>query len=225
MSSWHVVLLEPARTVLAQISQFLVNALLVIIIMLIGWLLSKAIRTIVSKTLKTAKLDDLSSRIELDKLLSKGGLTYPLSELIGGVCYWLGLLITFMVAVNSVGLMVAADLLNRVLLYVPNVVAALFILILGMFVATLLKNIVQTASSNAGLIQGKILAQVVETVVIVFAIFVGLEQLQIGLKITELTISIILGSLGLGFALAFGLGCKDIAGKYVSELSEKLKKK
>ena len=202
----------------------MVNALLVIIILLIGWLLSKVIKSVVSKALKTAKLNELSSRIELDKLLSKGGITSTLSDLIGIICYWLGLLITFMVAVNAVGLTIAADLLNKVVLYIPNVIAALFILILGMFVSTLLKNIVQTAASNAGLNQGKLLAQV-ETVVIAFAIFVGLEQLQIGIRITELTISIVLGSLGLGLALAFGLGCKDIAGKFVAELAEKLKKK
>ena len=225
MSSWQIVLLEPARTVLAQISQFLVNVLLVIIILLIGWLVSKVIRSVVSKTLKTARINELSSRIELDKLLGKGGITYNLSDLIGAICYWLGLLVTFMVAVNSIGLTIAADLLNKVVLYIPNVIAALFILILGMFVSTLLKNIVQTVASNAGLNQSKLLAQVVESVVIAFAIFVGLEQLQIGIRITELTISIVLGSLGLGLALAFGLGCKDIAGKFVAELTDKLKKK
>jgi hypothetical protein len=225
MSSWQIVLLEPARTVLAQISQFMVNALLVIIILIIGWLLSKIVRSVVSKAFKAAKINDLSSRIELDKLLGKGGITYSLSDLLGVICYWLGLLITFMVAVNAVGLTIAADLLNKVVLYIPNVIAALFILILGMFASTLLKNIVQTAANNAGLSQSKLLAQVVESVVIAFAIFVGLEQLKIGIRITELTISIVLGSVGLGLALAFGLGCKDIAGKFVAELTEKLKKK
>lgn len=225
MSSWQVVLLEPARTVLGQISQFVVNALLVIVILIVGWLLSKLIRSVVSKTLKIAKINELSQRIELDKLLSKGGITYTVSDLVGVVCYWLGILITFMVAVNSIGLTVAADLLNRIVLYIPNVIAALFILILGMFVSTLLKNIVQTAVGNAGLSHGKILAQVVETIIISFAVIIGLEQLEIGIQITQMTISIILGSLGLGLALAFGLGCKEIAGKYVAELVERLKKK
>lgn len=225
MSSWQIVLLEPARTVLTQISQFMVNVLLVVIILLIGWLLSKVLRSIVSKTLKTAKINELSSRIELDKLLSKGGITTSLSDLIGGICYWLGILITFMVAVNSVGLTIAADLLNKVVLYIPNVIAALFILILGMFVSTLLKNIVQTAANNAGLGHGKLLGQIVEGIIIAFAIFVGLEQLKIGIQITQVTISIVLGSIGLGLALAFGLGCKDIAGKYVADLTEKFKKK
>lgn len=224
MSSWQIVLLEPARTVLAQISQFMVNAFLVIIILIIGWLLSKLVRTIVSKALKMAKINELSSRIELDKLLSKGGINYALSDLVGVICYWLGLLLTFMVAVNAIGLTVAADLLNKVVLYIPNVIAALFILVLGIFASTILKSIVQTAANNAGLSQGKLLTQVVETVVIAFAIFIGLEQLQIGIRITELTVAIILGSLGLGLALAFGLGCKDIAGRFMSELVERLKK-
>jgi len=225
MSSWQVVLLEPARTVLAQIGQFLVNVLLVLIILIIGWIIAKLIKTIVTKGLRSIKLDELSDRIELDTLLEKGSITYSLSELIGVICYWLALLVTFMIAINAVGLTIAADLLNKVVLYIPNVVAAMFILVLGMFVATLLRNIVQTAATNAGLSQVKLLSKVVEVIVIVFAIFVALEQLNIGIRITELTLSIILGAIGLGLALAFGLGCKDIAGKFVNEFIEKLKKK
>ena len=225
MSSWQVVLLEPARTVLGQIGQFLVNILLVLIILVVGWLISKVIRSVVTKGLRAIKLDELSDRIELDAVLEKGGITYSLSELIGVICYWLALLVTFMVAVNSIGLTIAAELLNKVVLYIPNVIAAIFILILGMFIATLLKNIVQTAANNAGVSQVKFLSKVVEVIIMVFAIFVALEQLNIGIRITELTLSIVLGTVGLGLALAFGLGCKEIAGRYVGDLIEKLKKK
>ncbi|MDD5431864.1 MAG: hypothetical protein PHO70_02630 [Candidatus Omnitrophica bacterium] len=225
MSSWQIVLLEPARTVLAQIGQFLVNILLVIVILIIGWIISKLIKVVVVNGLKAIKIDDLSERIELEALLKKGGITYSLSELFGVMCYWLSLLIAFMVAINAVGLTIAAELLNKVVLYVPNIIAALFILVLGMFAATLLKNIVQTAANNAGISQSKILGNVVDVVVIAFSVFVALEQLRIGIRITELTVSIILGSVGLGFALAFGLGCKDIAGKFVSESIDKMKKK
>jgi small-conductance mechanosensitive channel len=225
MSSWQVVLLEPARVVLTQIGQFLVSILLVLIILIIGWLISKLIKAVVTKGLRALKLDELSDSIELDKLLERGGISYSLSELIGVICYWLALLVTFMVAINAMGLTVAADLLRQIVAYIPNVIAAIFILILGMFVATLLRNIVQTAANNAGLSQSRLLSKIVEAIVIVFAVFVALEQLNIGVKITELTLSIILGCIGLGVALAFGLGCKDAAGRYVNELIEKLKKK
>lgn len=225
MSSWQVVLLEPARTVLAQISQFMVNVLLVIVILIVGWLISRLIKTVITRGLKAIRIDQLSERIELDTLLEKGGIAYSLSELIGIICYWLAILISVMVAINAIGLTIAAELLNKVVLYIPNVIAAIFILILGMFVATLLRNIVQTAANNAGLSQGKLLSKAVEIIIGIFVIVVALEQLQIGIRITELTVSIILGTIGLAVALAFGLGCRDIAGRVVNDLMEKLKKK
>lgn len=225
MSNWQVVFVEPAKTVLSQIGQFMVNVLLVLIILLIGWVIAKFIRTLVTKGLRIIRLDELSGRMELDSLLAKGGINYSLSELIGVVCYWIALLVTFVIAINAVGLTIAADLLNKIILYIPNIIAAVFILILGMFIATLLKAIVQTAANNAGLSQANLLSQVVNVVIMVFAAAIALEQLNIGAKIIELTITIILGSLGLGVALAFGLGCKDIIGKSVAEFLDKIKKK
>lgn len=225
MSNWQVLLIEPAKTVLSQIGTFLSNLLLVIVILIVGWVVAKLIKALVTKVLRSVKFDELSEKIKLDSILAKGGIKYSLSELIGIICYWLALLVTFVVAVNAIGLTIAADLLNRIVLYVPNIIAAIFILILGMFVSALLSNIVQTAASNAGLFQAKLLGKVVEVVVIVFAVAITMEQLGIGAKIIELVISIILASLGLGFALAFGLGCKDMAGKFLADFAEKLKTK
>jgi hypothetical protein len=226
MENWQtVVLLEPAKAVLVQIGQFLVNVLLVIFILIVGWVISKLIKTIVTQVLRAVKLDVISDRIELDNLLAKGGIKYSLSELVGIICYWLAILVTFVVAINAIGLTIAADLLNKIILYVPNVIAGIFILILGIFAATLLKNIVQTAASNVGVAQATFLANLTEVLIIAFAVLVTLEQLRIGIHVTEITVSIALGSIGLGLALAFGLGCKDIMAKLVSEVVDKLKKK
>jgi hypothetical protein len=225
MTDWQVVMLEPARLILGQIGNFVVSVLKVIVILIIGWVISRTIKTLVTKLLRIIKLDDISDRIELDSLLAKGGIKYSLSELVGIICYWLALLVTFVVAVNAIGLTIAADLISKIILYIPNIIAAIFILILGIFVSKLLSNIVQTAANNAGLAQGNILSKVVEIVTIIFAIAITLEQLNIGSKIIELTISILLASLGLALALAFGLGCKDLAGKAMSEFVDKLKKK
>jgi hypothetical protein len=224
MGNWQVVLLEPAKLVLAQIGQFLMNVLLAIVILIIGWMISKFIKALVTRLLKAIKIDTVSERVELDSLLEKGGIKYSLSELIGVICYWLSLLVTFVVAINAVGLTVAADLMNRIVLYIPNIIAAIFILVLGMFVATLLRNIVQTAANNAGLSEVKLLGKIVEVVVIIFAVAMALEQLNIGARIIDLAITVVLASVGLGFALAFGLGCKNIAEKFLAELIDKIKK-
>ncbi len=225
MSTWKLVLIEPAKSVLAEISKFLVNALLVILILIVGWVIAKLVRSVVTKVLRAAKLDDLSDKIELDAVLDKGGIKYSLSELLGVICYWLALLVTFVVAVNAIGLTVAADLLNKIVLYVPNVIAAIFIVILGMFVSTVLKNIVQTAANNAGVSQVALLTKITEVVVIAFAFITALKQLRVDTQIVEWTMYIVLGSSGLALALAFGLGCKDIAAKATAEFLDKIKKK
>ncbi len=225
MLNWQAIVIEPAKTVIMQISQFLINMLLVLAILLVGWLVSKLVRSILSRLLKTLRFDTIGKKIEIDKLLSKGGIKQSPSDLIGIVVYWIILLITFVVAVNAIGLTIAGDLLNRIVLYIPNIVAAIFILIIGMFVATLLRNIVKTAAINTGLIHAQLLSKIVEAVVIVFAVMITLEQLNIGARIVEMIVSIVLASFGLAFALAFGFGCQDTAKKFLNDIIEKFNSK
>lgn len=226
---WQVVLLEPAKVALAQISGFMAKLLAALIIILIGWIISRVIKAVVAKVLKAIKLDKLADKIELDAILAKGGITYSLSDLLGVICYWLALLVTFMVAFNAVGLSMAADLLNQIILYVPNIIAAVFVIIVGLFVSILLGNVVNTAAMNAGVSQAGLLNRIVRIIVMVFVLAIALEQLNIGAKTIEATISIvlatILGSIGLGIAIAFGFGCRDIAAKIAEDLLNKMKRR
>ena len=225
MDTLNAIWVPSARAVLAQVGQFVGSVLLVLVLFLTGWLVSKyVIKNGITKLLKLLKLDDLSHKIELDSILAKGGINIGLSELLGIMCYWISLLITFVVALNAVGLTVAADLLQKIVLFVPNIIAAVFILIVGMFAAVLVRNIVRVSANNAGISQANLFGNIAEVVIMVFAVAIALEQVQIGGRIIDLTISIILGSFGLGFALAFGLGCKDIVGKAVGDFLSKLKK-
>jgi hypothetical protein len=221
----QIVYLEPAKVILSQIGRIFVKAVIVLLILLIGWIISKAIKAVITKVLKTIKVDDLAQRINLDAFLKKGGIGLSISELIGVMCYWLGILITFLVGVNAVGLTESASLIEKLILYIPNVIAAIFILIFGMFIATLLSNVVKTTATNAGVSQTILLEKIIRAVIIAFAIAISLVQLGIAANVITLIITILLGTLGFGLALAFGLGCKDIVGKYVHEFLEDIKTK
>jgi len=223
MGVWTSVLVEPVKTMLTQISNFLSSLALVLLILLVGWIIAGSLKNIIVRVLKLMKLDELSNRIKVGDFLVKGGIKYGLSELIGVVCYWLILLITFVVAANALHLEAVAGLLNDVILYIPRIVVAIALFIFGMFIASFLSSVVQTAASNAGIGQSKLLAKLVEITVMVFAVAISLEQLGIGRTTVILAVNIIIGSLGLAIALAFGLGCRDIAGKFVADLIEKLK--
>ena len=135
------------------------------------------------------------------------------------------MLLVFMTALNALGMTVAASLLDKVILYIPNVIAAVFILSLGIFFSSMVGTIVRTAASNAGISQAKTFGQLTQIVIMIFAVVITLEQLNIASSILNLAINIILASMGLALAIAVGLGSKDIAGKMMQDLVNKLKGK
>ena len=143
----------------------------------------------------------------------------------GGLIYWVVMLLVFMAAMNALGMTVVAGLLDKVILYIPNVIAAIFIISLGMFFASIIGSIIMTACMNAGMKKAKLMSQVTQTVIVVFAAIMTLEQLNIATTILNTTVTVLLGAIGLAFALAVGLGSKDMAGKLMYDLVEKLKGK
>jgi hypothetical protein len=213
-----------ATAVLRQILRLIYKSFLVLFVLLAGWIVSNLVKMVVVRVLKAIKLDEIADNANLDDVLEKGGIKLSLSELIGEISYWIGILITIVIALNYLGLTIAADLLKTIVLYVPNIIAAIFIMIIGMLGATILRGITKTAAVNAGIEKAKILSNIVRVIVIVFAALIALEQLKIGATTINLIITIVLATLGLGLALAFGLGCKDIVARHVQDWIESMKK-
>jgi len=219
------IVVVPVREVLERIGTFIPTLAGVLLILVIGWLLARFVRKIVVQLLKAVKLDAASEKIRIDDFLAKGGIKSDLSELIGMLLYWVMMLIVVMAAINALGLEITADLLNQVIGYIPNVIAAVFILVLGIFFATLLASIVHTAASNAGITQAKFISQLVQVIIIVFASVIVLEQLGVAATVITFTLKAIIASIALGAAIAFGLGCKDLAARTMQDTLSKLKRK
>ena len=219
--SWFDVnVTQPVQALINQLAAFLPRLLGALGILLVGWILAKAIEQVVVKVLKTILLDKLADQVQLSSVLSKGGIKHKLSELVGMIVYWLIMLAVVAVVFNALQLAVAADLFSRVVIYLPNVIAALLLLIIGMFVAAFTGSTVRTAASNAGILQAHLLGQIVQTIVVILAIVTALRQLEI--KFISDASLIILSGISLGCALAFGLGCKDLAGRWMTDLVEQI---
>jgi len=222
---WNAVVMEPVTAMLARVAGFLPTLIGVLVILIAGWIIAGALKNLVVKVLKLIQLDTASEKAGLGDILRRGGIRQTLSELIGVLIYWLVMLMVFMTALNALGMTVAAALLDKVILYIPNVIAAMFILSLGIFFSSMVGTIVRTASSNAGISQAKLLGQVTQTVIMIFAVIITLEQLNIASSILNLAINIILASIGLALAIAVGLGSKDLAGKMMQDFVNKVKGK
>lgn len=222
---WNAVVMEPVTEMLARVAGFLPTLLGVLVILIIGWIIAGMLKNVVVKLLKLIQLDTATEKAGLGDILRRGGIRQTLSELIGVLIYWLIMLMVFMTALNALGMTVAASLLDKVIMYIPNVIAAMFILSLGIFFSSMIGTIVRTASSNAGITQAKFLGQLTQTVIMIFAIMITLEQLNIASSVLNLAINIILASIGLAVAIAVGLGSKDLAGKMMGDFVSKLKGK
>lgn len=222
---WQTGVMHPVEAMWTSVLSFVPTMVFVISILLFGWIFALLTQKVITRFLKLARLDSISERIGIANILTKGDINYTLSEIIGVLIYWLCMLVVLLAAVNAVRLEVAASLLNQVVLYIPNVVASLFILVLGIFFSNILANTVRTAAANAGLSQARTLGQFAQLVVVVFTIIEAMNQLKIDTTIIQLIIKAVLAALALGVGLSIGLGCKDLANKYVTQLLDGFKAK
>ena len=222
---WNAVFVEPVKVMLEKFAQFVPMFAGFLVIVLVGWLVAVVLKKVLVKVLVFLKVDTLSGKINLSQLLEKGGIRYTLSEIIGIIFYWLIIFVAIATAINALGLTSVSAVMDRMILYVPNIIIALFILIFGLFLSTFLSSVVVAMSVNAGISQAGLLGKIVSTIVIVFSAMIALEQLNIAAAIINAVITIILASIGLAFAIAFGLGSKDVAARVISDLVDAFKKK
>jgi len=213
--------IAPLQAALNQLLAFAPAILGALLILLVGGMIAKVLEQLIIKALKLVTLDKLADQIQLSTLLSRGGIRRKPSELVGAIIYWIVMLAFVMTALNALNLTVAAELFQQLIGFLPNVVAAVFILIVGVFAAAFLSATVRTAASNTGVVQAHLLGQAVQTVVVIFSVVAALQQLRI--QFVGEVFLIVLAGITLAAALAFGLGCKDLAGRWLSDLVEQLK--
>ena len=217
---WNVILVQPIQSLLTQVMGFLPNFLGALLILLVGWVIAKTIESVVGNVLKAIQLDKLADRLQLSDVLAKGGIKRKLSEVVSAIIYWLVILAIVIAALNALQLTIAAQLLEQVVTFLPNVVASIFILVVRILSAAFLATTVRTAAGNAGVSQSQLLGEAVQAVVVIFSVVAALKQL--GIQFVGEAFLIILAAASFGTALAFGIGCKDIAGRWVSDLVEQL---
>jgi hypothetical protein len=206
---------------LTKIMAYLPVLLGALIILIVGWLVAKAIRQLVDWLLATVRFDMLADKAGIAEVLRKGNLKTTASQVVSGLVYWLIMIMVLVMVVNALGLPKASDILASLFAYVPKVIGALFVLVVAMFLANFVSGIVRTAAGNANLPKPEIFAGISRWAIIIFAITISLGELGIGTLLVTATFNIILGGVCLALALAFGLGGKDAAAKYIEELKEK----
>ena len=213
------VLLEPIRASLHQVGAFLPRVVLAIAILIIGWLIAKAVRFAVVRTLRALNFNVITDKAGIDAFLRQGGGDIDTIAVMGALAYWLVILAAMMIAFNSLDLAYVTDLIGRIVLFVPRVMIAVVVLVFGAYFARFVSGALTLYLQNIGAGEAALLGRLCMYAIMVFVILIALDQLGLG-DILRQTFLILVGAASLGLAIAFGLGGQRRAAELIEKWTQ-----
>jgi hypothetical protein len=200
--------------------QFAPRLVIAVVFFIIGWFLGSLIAKAIEQVFSSLKIDNLFKTIGADNFFRKAGVNLNTGYFVGQVVKWFVIIVFLLPSLNLVGLNdVSSFLGNTVLGFLPQVVIAAFVLIIAAVVSEGLSKTVLATAKAMGLKAANMFAAVAKYAVWVFAIIIALGKLGLG-DYMSILFSGIIAMLALAGALAFGLGAKDAAGRFIEKLGE-----
>ena len=203
-----------------QLAGFVPQLLAALVLLFIGWILANLARTGVVRLLDILRFDSLAQKTGIEVFLKQGHLDISLGRLIANLAYWVIIFIVIVTVANSLGLHMVAELFNKIVLYIPNLIVAILVLVFGVLVARFINRMVFAYLNNIGVQGALTISTLSEYGVIIFVVFVALEQLEIGTTLLTSAFQIGFGAIGLAFALAFGLGGREWAAGVIKRMTD-----
>jgi hypothetical protein len=211
-------LLESIRESLHQVGVFLPRLLLAIVILVVGWVIAKAVRFAVVKALRAINFGVVTEKAGIDHFLKEGGAHIDTVRVLDSLSYWLVILAALMVASNSLDLAYVTDLVGRIVLFVPKVMFAVVILVFGAYFARFVGSALTTYLHDTHVGEANLIGRLALYAIMVFVIMIALDQMGLG-DIIRQAFLIIVAAIGLGLALAFGLGGQKRAADLIERWS------
>ncbi len=215
ISDWGTALMSSLTEAMAMLFSAIPKILGFLVIILAGWFIASLAEKAVAAVLRTVHFNDLAERSGFADFVRKMGVNTDSSGMIGLVVKWFIRLIALVVAFDALGLPAVSDVLRQLLLWLPNVVVALMVLVIGGLAAHALSNVVRGAASEGGLGNPDFLAKVASTLVWAFAIVVAVNQIGIATELVNTLFMAFVGAIALAIGLSFGLGARDTAAEIV----------
>jgi hypothetical protein len=191
------------------------------IIIAIGWVIAGLVARAVAALLRSIRFNDMSERSGFAGFVANTGVETDSSGFIAEIANWFIRLITLVVAFDALGLPAVSGVLRLLLLWLPNLVVAIVVLILGGLAANWLGGLVRGATAKADLGHPDLYAAIVRVAVWVFAIVIAVNQVGIARDLVNILFMAVVGAVALALGLAFGIGGRETAGEMVREWYER----
>jgi hypothetical protein len=195
----------------AQLWSILPSLLFATVILIAGYFLARLIERWTDALLLRLNFNKVAEAGGLSEAMGRTGTRLDPIHAIGKLLFWLVMLVVILLASSALGLESINTMFGTMLSYIPTLVAAIVIVILGMIVGEFVRAIVL---ASAGGVEGvPVLAKIAKAAVVIIAVFMAVQQLGIAEEIVTAAFTLILGAIALGSGLAFGLGNRQLAGE------------
>ncbi|MGH7574874.1 MAG: mechanosensitive ion channel family protein [Longimicrobiales bacterium] len=198
-----------------QIAQFFPRLLAALGLLMVGILIAKVIERGMDAALHRIGFDRWMREGGVTEALERAGTTLDPSTVIAKLIFWTVALLVIVLAANALGVSAVTVLFTELLAYIPNVIAAVIVLVLGILLGEFVKDLI--LASAGGLAVAPTLARAAKAAVILLAVFMALEQLDIAQDIVLVFFIAVVGAAALAAGIAFGLGGREIAAQIARE--------
>lgn len=204
-----------------NLTSILPNIVGAILVLLIGWLVAKAVARIIKKVLGKVGIDKLAERLNEIEIVYKSNIKIVPSILLSKMVYYILMLIVVMAATDVLKMKAVSDLVNDLINYIPSLLTAILVLAIGVLVADTVKNAVQTACTSLAIPAGKVIASVVFYFLFINVLMMALSQAKLETGFIESNISIILAGVVGAFAIGYGFASRNIVASLLTSFYNK----
>ena len=186
----------------------LIGALLILII---GWVISGFLAGLVERGLKAVGFERAAQSTGISGFIQRSGSSWTASAIVAEIVKWFIRLLAIQAAASILGLTQISQIVNAILLWLPNLVVAIVIIVIGTLIAKFVSGVVRGSTSQMGFTNPDLLASVAYYAIVVFAVLAAIDQLGIAETVVNTLFIGLVAMVVLAAGLAFGLGGQQTA--------------
>lgn len=209
-------------TLWAGVAGFIPRLIAALIVFIAGWIIAVLLGKVAFHIIRVIRLDNALTRVGFRQAWERSGFRLNSPMFFYELIKWFFVIVFLMAATNILGLDQVSQFLAMVVLYVPNVIVAAFILLIGILVAKFLENAVRASVRTAGLASANFLGTLTRWAIFIFSFLIALAQLEVAADVIRICIIGLVAAFSIAIGLAFGLGGAKHADGLIGDLRRKM---
>jgi len=215
------VLLASFKSTFSQIGEGLPTLLGALAILILGWLISKFIATIIGRVLKAVNFDSLTEKLKLDSFMEKANISISPVAIIKKFVFWFLFLVFLIAAIDKLGITAISTEMEKIIAFLPKIFIAVVIMLVGIYIANIIKDLLVAATGSLGLAAGKLISNLAYYFLLFIVIMTALSQTGIDLVALQGPFFIIFASFAIAGAISYAIASHEIMRNILSTFFSK----